>query len=380
VIEEFDINTIRRGLAAAGVVALITTGAAACGDDEPGTARGKVDNAFTKLGQQKALTVGLSFEATDQQIYDALKDGDSFTLDDAKILGGLHIKAGYSSDKALRDLTVGGKTDGASAALEVTSGDGGSAKPLIGLRSVDKTLYAQLDLKGITALDPENTELSDVNDLLDSVDQLGSSFDSVKALAHGQWVSLDVNAFTDFFKSLGGGSGSDSGDSDLGLPSDLPTGVPSDLAGKTFSQLVMPLHDVLTKDATLKDLGSKDGADHIKATIPAPLLAKEVQSWLKGSLGSLSKQLPSDFDESLARMPITPVTLDLALKGGELRGITVDLAQLDDTTHGSLPLALSIEGGAAQIDAPKGAKQLNPQDLMGLAMQQFGVKNESLDG
>jgi hypothetical protein len=79
-------------------------------------------------------------------------------------------------------------------------------------------------------------------------------------------------------------------------------------------------------------------------------------------------------------MPITPVTLDLALKGGELRGITVDLAQLDDTTHGSLPFTVSLDGSAAQIDAPKGAKQLNPQDLMGLAMQQFGVKNESLDG
>ena len=363
------------------MVALITTGAAACGDDEPGTPQGKVDNAFTKLGQQKALTVGLSFDATDQQIFDAFKGGDDFTMDDAKILGGLHIKAGYSSDKTLDQLTVGGKADGSSVALEVTSGDGSGAKHLIGLRSVDKTLYVQVDVKSITSLDPDNSELSSVNGLLSSVDELGPSFDSVKALAHGQWVSLDVAAFTDFFKSLGGGSGSDdSGDSDLGLPSDLPTAVPSDLAGKTFAQLVTPLHDALTKDAKLTDLGNKDGADHIQATIPARTLTKDLKGWLEGSMGSLSKELPGDFDKALDDVPNKSLTLDLALKGGELRGITVDLAQLDDTAHGSLPLAISFEGSAAQIDAPKGAKQLNPQDLMGLAMKEFGGDEDSLDG
>jgi hypothetical protein len=192
-------------------------------------------------------------------------------------------------------------------------------------------------------------------------------------------VSLDVNAFTDFFKSLGGGSGSDSGDSDLGLPSDLPTAVPSDLAGKTFSQLITPLHDALTKDAKLTDLGNKDGADHIQATIPARTLGKDFKSWLT-SLGPLSKELPGDFDKALDEIPNKSVTLDLALKGGELRGITVDLAQLDDTTHGSLPFTVSLDGSAAQIDAPKGAKQLNPQDLVGLAMQQFGGDEDSLDG
>jgi hypothetical protein len=381
--EEFTINSIRRGIAAAGVVALITAGAAACGgDDEPSTPRGKVTNAFTKLGEQKAVTFGLSFDATGQQIYDAVKgteDNEDFTLDEAKLLAGLHIKAGFSSDTPLGQLAADSKDKSNSVLLEVTSGDGSGAKHLIGVRSVNGKVYLQADIKGITALDESNSDLADVNGMLASVDQLPASFGSVKALVHGEWVSIDIKSFEGFIKSLGGGSANSdsSGDSDLGLPSDLPTALPSDLTGKTVTQLIAPLQKALAKDATLTDRGSKDGADHIKATIPARLLAKDLKSSLD-SLGSLSKKaIPSDVTDSLDDVPNTTVSLDLALKNGELSAITVDMAQFDDTMKGSVPLVVSIEGSAAQIDAPKGAKQLNPQDVMGAVMQLMGGEDGS---
>lgn len=383
--EEFDINTMRRGLAAAGVVALITAGAAACGDEQPSTPQGKVTKAFTTLGEQKSVTIGLSFDGTAQQIHDGMNDGSDdsdFTLSDAKILAGLHVTAGYSADKPLAELKASGKDD-TQASVEVTSGDSKDAKPLIGVRSVGKTMYAQVDIKGITALDPESSDLSDINDLLDSVDEMPSSFASIKALAHGRWISLDPKAFADFAKTLGAGDdegGSDSSDDSglgaLGLPSGLPTGLPTDLANKTFAQLLAPLQASLTKDAKLTDLGTKDGADRIRASIAAPKLVKDLQA----AIGSLSKNLPGDVTKGLDDVPNKTVNLELALKGGELSGITVDLAQLDDTTHhGSLPLTLSVDGGADKVEAPKGAVKLNPQDLTGFFMQQFGVKADKLD-
>ncbi|WUH91594.1 hypothetical protein OG900_16760 [Streptomyces sp. NBC_00433] len=376
---------MRKGLAAAGVVALITAGAVACGNEEPSTPQGKVNNAFTKLGEQKSVAIGLSFDGTPDQIYAALKDQDDFKRADADMLAGLRVKTSFSADKALAEVT--GNDKGTSFGLEVAGGASGKSggKTLVGLRSVDQKAYVQVDIKGIAALDTTgDAGLSDLNDMLGSVDSLPSSFGSIKTLAKGGWVSIDPKAFADFAKTLGGASGDDSGSgsddsssgsgsgdsplSGFGLPSDLPTGIPTDLAKKTFAQLLAPLQQSFAKDATITDLGTKDGADHLKVSVPARALAKDLET----SLGSLTKQLPGDLKDSLNDVPNKTVALDVAVKGGKLDHISVDLAQFDDTIHGKLPLGLSIEGGADPVKAPAGAQQLNPQDLMGAVMSQLG--------
>jgi hypothetical protein len=376
---------MRKGLAAAGVVALITAGAAACGSEEPGTPQGKVTNAFTKLGEQKSVTMGMSFDGTPEQIYAALKDQDDFKRADADMLGGLRISTSFSADKALAE--VKGDDKGTSFGLEVAGGAGGKSqgKTLVGVRSVDQKAYVQVDLKGLAALDTTgDTGLSDLTGMLNSVDQLPSSFASIKTLAKGGWVSIDPQAFADFAKTLGGGKGSgSSGSSDgfgssdgsadsplggLGLPSDLPTALPTDLAKKTFAELLAPLQKSLTKDAKITDLGTKDGADHLKVSLPARTLAQDIEN----SLGSMTSMLPGDLKKSLDDVPDKTVSLDVAVKGGKLNHISVDLAQFDDTIHGSLPLGLSIDGGADPVKAPSGAQQLNPQDLVGAVMSQLG--------
>ncbi|MGW5354644.1 hypothetical protein ACWERV_29530 [Streptomyces sp. NPDC004031] len=380
--EEFDINSIRKGLAAAAVVALITAGAAACGDDEPSTPQGKVTNAFTNLGDQKAVTVGLSFDGTAQQIYAAMKDQDDFDLSDAKVLAGLRISAALSSPKPFAQLKQGDKGGnvGFTVASDASGGKDGST--LVGLRAVDEKVYLKVDLKAIAGLDPSDKDLQELNGMLGSVDQMPSSFASVKTLVKGGWVSLDPKGFEDFFKSLGsqgdaasGDSGSDDPLSGLGLPTGLPTALPTDLANKSLTQLIDPLRTSLTRDAKLTDLGTKDGADHIQASIPARTLAKDLQN----GLGSLSKSLPGDVTKNLDDVPNKTVNVDLAIKGGKLTHITVDLAQLDDTIHGKLPLDLSIDGDAAPVSAPSGAQQLNPQDLMGLVMSQLGGSDDGSD-
>jgi hypothetical protein len=371
-------------------VALITAGAAACGDDEPSTPQGKVTNAFTHLGDQKSVTLGLSFDATAQQIYAAMKDQDDFDQSDATMLAGLRISAALSSPKAFVDLKQGDK--GGNLGFSVASGasDGKDGTTLVGVRSVDGKVFLKVDLKAVAGLDPNDKDLKELGSVVDSADQMPSSFASVKALVKGGWVSLDPKAFGDFFKSLGsqGGSSDDSGSDDLGsgddplaglgLPGGLPTALPSDLANKSVTQLIAPLRESLTRDAKLTDLGTRDGADHIEASIPARTLAKDLQD----GLGSLSKSLPSEVTKGLDDLDDVPnktVKLDLAIKGGKLTHITVDLAQLDDTVHGKLPLDLSIDDEAAPVSAPSGAQQLNPQDLMGLVMSQLGGGSDDSD-
>src|SRR4051795_4529370 len=101
---------MRKGLAAAGVVALITAGAVACGNEEPSTPQGKVNNAFTKLGEQKSVTIGLSFDGTPDQIFAALKDQDDFKRADADMLAGLRVRTSFSSGKPLAEITGNDKT------------------------------------------------------------------------------------------------------------------------------------------------------------------------------------------------------------------------------------------------------------------------------
>lgn len=387
--KEFAIITMRKGLVAAGVVALITSGAAACGTDEPSTPQGKVTNAFTKLGEQKSVTLGLSFDGTPDQIFAALKDQDDFKRADADMLAGLHVTTSLSADKALAE--VKGDDKGSAFGLEVAGGGtGGKAgKTLVGLRSVDQKLYVRVDIKGLAALDTSgDAGLSDLDGMLGSVDDLPSSFNSVKTLAKGGWVSIDAKAFADFAKTLGddkdsaGAGGSDGADdpagaddsplSGFGLPTDLPTALPTDLGHKTFAQLLAPLQQSLTKNAKITDLGSKDGADHLKVAVPAKPFADD----LKKSMGSLAGDLPGSLQDSLNDVPNKVVALDLAIKDGKLTHLTVDLAQFDDSIHGKLPLDLSVEGGADPVSAPSGAQTLNPQDLMGLVMTQLGDMGE----
>lgn len=96
----------------------------------------------------------------------------------------------------------------------------------------------------------------------------------------------------------------------------------------------------------------------------------------------MAKVLPGDLQKSLDDVPNKTVALDVAVKGGKLTHVSVDLAQFDDTIHGKLPLGLSVDGGADPVKAPAYAQQLNPQDLMGAVMSQLGdfkVKADKLD-
>jgi len=356
---------MRKGLAAAGVVALITAGSAACGADKT-TPQGKVSNAFEKLGQQKTVTLGLGFDGSADQIYAAMKDENDFTRDDAKMLSSLHMSLAVSSQKSFSLLGKSAADKEGSFALALS--DEGTSAPLTEIRYVDKKAYLRVDIKGLEKLDTDSSDSKDLdefNQFVDGADQLPSSLASVKAALKGQWVSIDPKSFVEFAKSMGG-SGTGSGDDSA---SPFGAGLPT-LDPQTQQQVLTDLRKALSTDVTYTELGSKNGADHIKATVPAQQFVKDVATDVEPALKKIPGFKQSDLDDmkNAKGVPNKNISVDLAIKNGSITAVTFDVAQLDTQAKGALPLTLTLDGSAKAVSAPSGAVQLNPQDIMGMFM------------
>lgn len=374
--------TMRKGLAAVGAVALISVGATACGGDAATTPQGKVSDAFTKLGDSNTVTVGLGFDGTADQIYAALKnDSGDFTRDNAKLLATLRLSLTASSQKSFSLLGRSHDSSKGGAFAVALSADGQAKDAAAGfdgtslaeIRYVDQKAYLRFDLKGLAKLSPKESTSTKLNEFLAQTDQLPSSLASVKAALKGQWVSLDPKAFQQFAKSLGGknggsDSGSDSG-TDLGS-SGSPLGATPKVNAEQQRQIMDALKKAFSQSATYKDLGNKDGADHIKVSVPARQFTQQAANALEPVLKQLPGFTPSDLADmkNAKDVPNKTLSVDVAVKGGKLSALTFDLAQLDDTAAAPLPLTLTFKGSAESISAPDNALVLNPQDIMGLVM------------
>jgi len=365
---------MRKGLAAAGVVALISVGASACGSDTT-TPQGKVNSAFEKLGKQNTLTLGLGFDGSADDIYNALKGEDDFTRDNAKLLSSLHLSLSVSSQKSFGLFGTSDGKSGKDSAVAFSLSSDDSKDGLAEIRYIDQKAYLRVDLKGLEKLSP-SSKSSPLDQFLAQSDQLPSSLASVKAALNGQWVSIDPKAFQQFAKSLGGDSASGSSDSADSPLSGLTDGPKLDAA--TQKQIWAALKKALGTNVTYKDLGSRDGADHVEITAPARQLA----SALSDSLTPVLKGVPGYDAKSLdpAKVPDKKLSVDVAIKGGSLSAITFDVAQLDTKAQGKLPLTLTLDGSADSISAPKDAQVLNPQDLVALFMSGMpGSEDDSSD-
>ncbi|MFF7198819.1 hypothetical protein ACFZAM_34570 [Streptomyces sp. NPDC008079] len=352
---------MRKGLAAAGVVAMIAAGSAACGTAAASSPDTKVKNAFEKLNGEKSLTLGVRFDASADQIYTALQGEEDFTKETAKTLADLRVAVALSADKAFKDLKDGDKS---SFAFQLGA-DGSGKKSLVDVRAVNDKVYLRLDLKGFeTLIGSSSKDAAQLNEFLGMADELPASLASVKSALKGDWISLDLKSFESFAKSM-----SKDGDSPLGALPDTSKG----LDAKTQQQVVDALRKALVNNAKFKELGNHDGADHVEVTVPARQVAKE----LEGSLGSLTRQIPDFKPSDLEKVPNKTVAVDVAVKGGKLAGISLDVAQFDTKAKGKLPLVVDVNGGADPVGAPSGAKVLNPQDLMGLFMFAFGHGDDS---
>lgn len=357
---------MRKGLAAAGAVALISVGATACGGDAA-TPQDKVGNAFEQLADSNTVTLGLGFDGTADQIYAALKGEGDFSQDNAKLLSSLHLTLAASSQKSFSLLGSSdskAKVGAFAVALSTDEQAGSDGAGLVEIRYVDQKAYLRFDLKGLGKLSPTASTSTKINEFVAQADQLPSSLASIKAALKGQWVSLDPKAFQDFIKSMNKDDGSSS------AADSSPLGSTPKVDAAQQRQIVEALKKALAHNVTYKDLGTRDGADHVQVSVPAQQFVKEAATGLEPVL----KQLPGFSASDLADMknakdvPNKTLSVDVAVKDGKLSAITFDVAQLDTGAQGALPLTMTFKTSAAPISAPNGAAVLNPQDIIGLFM------------
>lgn len=361
---ELIIHRKRKVLAAVGCVAALTAGTAACdGGDANLSPDAKVKQAFDKLSRQKSVSAEIGFDADADKIFTAMKDQEDFKREHADMLADLRLSYSVSFDKPLKDVEGDDENGEGSFALGMKDG-----KPLVEVRAIgaDK-VYLRGDLKGIndlvTKVDKKGPGKSssrpDLDELAKKADTLPSSMDSVKGALKGEWIGMDTKSFEAFSKASG-------------KSEDKPK-----LDPKDQKQLFDALQKSLDGNATYKDAGKKNGADHVKVTVPAKKFADDLNKSLKplqDKLGSKGKSKSDKMDGDLDKLKNKDVTLDVGVRDGMVSTLTLDIAQLDDEVKGELPLTLALKGGAGKIQAPAGAKELKPQDLIGAAMLLMGDK------
>ncbi|MEU4212811.1 hypothetical protein AB0F13_22915 [Streptomyces sp. NPDC026206] len=358
----FTIYTKRKGLAAAGCVALIAAATVACDPTDKLSPEGKVERAFDKLSRQKSLSAEFGFDANADKIFSAMKDQKDFDREAADLLASLKLSFAISNDKPLGDVQEGDRSG--AGTFKLAKGD----KTLVEIRSVGEKFYARGDIKTLAELggksksarSKDRSELGGrgkkaIDDLIKKADQLPPSLDAVKSAVKGDWVSIDAKSFEEFSKAAGKSSGTAKNDGTL------------DPKGQ--KQALEAMRKALVDNAKFEDAGSRDGADHVKVTVPAKKAANDLAEGLK----PLKDKLGDKFSKltELDDVPDKDVTVDVRIKDGMLAGLSLDVAQFDKKVKGELPLAIGIKGGAGKVEAPAGAKELKPQDLMGAAMFLF---------
>ncbi|WP_406267741.1 hypothetical protein OH779_23675 [Actinacidiphila glaucinigra] len=357
--EEYVINATRKGIAAFGCAAFIAT-TAACGTAGDLSAGARLQRALDRLGEQKAVTVSVGFDGSEQRIWSALEGSDGFTRADAKMLASLDVSLSVSAAGPLKDVKDD-KAEGASVALRVSFGRGGD---LLEMRSLsDGKTYLRVDVQQFLSLADDlgsaqsKGGMKGFRTFLDAADELPSSYRSVKDALGGKWISVDPAAFQDFSRSMAAAG-----------PAGSPLPDTPELDAGTQERITKALRRALERNAKITDAGTKDGADIVKVTVPAGKTADA----LADALEPLADQLPEGVSPSdLKDVPDKDVTVDVAVKDGTLSGISLDLDQFDsgDEIHGALPLTVGFAPDAAAVAAPAGATPLDPQDVMGAMMQ-----------
>ncbi|WP_372410228.1 hypothetical protein [Streptomyces luteireticuli] len=328
----------------------MTTGAVACGPGEK-SAADKLDKAFDRLGEDKAVALDIALNASADEIHTALKDGkDGIDREDAEILAGLKLSYGISSDMPLKTKDKDEKGAGVNVSFKVAKKDGGS---LLEFRSLDKKTYLRADLKALAGMKKpvtakERAEKRDFEEMLRGVDQLPPALGAFRDVIKGEWVVLDSKDVEEFRKKAQEKDGDAS----------------KDLDKKTEKQVSEALRKALTENSRIKEKGS----GHIEVTVSARKAAKELKEAVKPLESQLraagkDKKLPDP-----SEVPDQDVVFDVALKDGRLSSIGFDMSRLDKDVHGKLPVTVGLGGRPEPVTAPSGAKELKLQDMMGAIM------------
>ncbi|WP_369359629.1 hypothetical protein [Streptomyces sp. cg2] len=323
-------------------MALISTASAACGPFEKVSAGTKVQRGFQKLGERKALTAEFRISANEKQIWSALKNTKGFRRDYAKIMAGLRLSVWSAPDKPVKDVFKDSEANVHIPSGYVFAVDGG--QPVVDVRSDGKKMYQRMDFQRLAKLTPQGS--ANLARQKGELDKLPSP---LKEMTSGQWVAYDVKDFEEFAKKKQPGPGA---------------GPATQLKVEDQKKVMDAFEKAFIDNADLKDAGSKGGADHVTATVPA----KKAMTTLAKGLEPIAEKNPSlgSLKGSVEDVPEKDIALDIAIKDGAVSELTLDLAQFaddDQKADGELPLSIELKGEAPAFEAPSGAKVIKPKDL-----------------
>jgi hypothetical protein len=133
----------------------------------------------------------------------------------------------------------------------------------------------------------------------------------------------------------------------------------SALDGQSQREFVNRVQQLLREHAEFDAEGERDGAEHVRMTLPGRKAAKD----LVGALRSLGAEIDPK------RVPGGDIAADLSIRRGQLTSLTLDLGQFTRGDDAHLPLTLEFSGGdAVAVTAPGGTEELQPQDLVAAMM------------
>ncbi|GAB2814224.1 hypothetical protein [Streptomyces daliensis] len=383
------IRSRMRLAAAATCVTLATTATlSACSTTEKLTTGLKVKSAFEKLGEQPSATVMASVDGTTKDAYTFLEKarGGSPSLKEARLLSRAELTLSVGSGDTETPLKEMKTSDAADMAAALNFG----GRDVFGVKSVHDKLYLRVALQTLVAQTGGSAEArADAAETVALADDLPLSLHSARDALKGKWVRVDPDAFDDFARAAetlseraknredakkGKGKGEDTRRGTDRVVAEEgrrtsqgvkeATAVGSGLDGQSQREFLHGMEKTLAEHASFKAAGERGGAEIVRMTLPGRAAADDLSAALK----PLGAQVDPD------AIPDGDVTAELELRRGQLTGLTMDLGQLtgnggkgEGAAH--LPLRLEFGGGAAVfVDAPGGAKELKPQDLLAAIM------------
>lgn len=239
------------------------------------------------------------------------------------------------------DSHIASVITGADIVIEAVRGDDGTAldvrgvangATLVEIRSVNKTLYLQGDVRGILTLIDKKSVYANLKT------QTASMPSFVQSVVNGEWVSLPASALTSL-ANLTGGQSSSSG---------------------SGPRLLTELRRSIERHATITEAGTDSRGTHYVLRADTRDLADDLRTAIQSAVpggGALSGRLPNDVSRKT-------ITFDAWVRSGAISQLSINLLQFDDSNKApsgsTLPLTVTFDRTGADITPPTGA---TPVDL-----------------
>ncbi|GAA2076617.1 hypothetical protein GCM10009801_32230 [Streptomyces albiaxialis] len=367
---------------ATGLAALLATATVGCSVTEKITTGLKVKHAFEKLGEQPSASVMVSVDGTAGDAEKFLRASgardETATRRAAKLLTRGELTFAVGSDKEETPLRELSRSERLRLAAAVNFG----GKDVLAAKSVEEKLYLRVNLPSLVAqLGGSEHDRARARRVVELADELPRTLGSAKDALKGKWVEADPESFDDFARASReiseGGPTPDRARArthdDAGTREARETQETSErvsrataagraLNGQSEREFLDGLEKTLGRHASFKKAGERGGAEHITVSMPA----RQAASGLSDALEALGARLDP------AGVPDRTVEADLEIRRGQLTGLTADLGQFlggKDAKDVKLPLRMDFGGGdAVSVEAPDGARELKPQDLLAAMM------------